>query len=506
MASRPLRIVLWLLAACVVLVGLLAFAAWRLVTPERIRTSLEAQATQSLGEPVAIGTLKVGWYPRVALRLGDVRVGAPVRLRAAQIDVSAGLRALLRRRIDDAELIVRSSRVDVPALLGILERLAAAQADEPPPPDGSSFFTITGVRSIVLDKVTLTAGAHELLASASGMLAPDELTVRSLSATSPGTDLTASGSIRFSPLIATFRANAAAVDVDALMAFAQDALSASGPASSASPSPSMPRTTIDISAKSGRLAGAAFSDLSTRVEMSGPTLTLAPIQAGLFGGRLEGRVERTAGQEARVQITGSLAGADATHVLEWLGQPSGTITGRLSADVQLMAVGDVASVGALRGTARATLGNGTIKGLSLVRNTVVGFAGRTERGSTKGSDRYDRLGGLFMLEGGTIRCRDLALSSPDLDLRGAGSVALPSGALDLDVQCMLSPQLSAEAGRDLYRYAREGDRIVLPVKVGGRLGSPSVSIDAGKTLQRAIRNRVQEEAGSILNRLLKKPK
>jgi uncharacterized protein involved in outer membrane biogenesis len=505
-APRALRILLWLVIASVVLVGVLAFAAWRLVTPERIRTSLEAQATQSLGESVAIGTLDVGWYPRVALRLGDVRIGAPVRLRTAQIDVSAGLRALLRRRIDDAELIVRSSRVEVPALLGILERLAAAQAAEPPAPDGSSFFTITGVRSIVLDNVTLVAGAHELLASARGMLAPDELTVRSLSAKARGTDLSASGSIRFSPLIATFRTNAATVDVDALMAFVQGALPASGTTSAASTSPSMPRTTLDITAKSGRLAGAAFSDLSTRVEMRGSTLTLAPIQAGLFGGRLEGRIERNAGPPARVQITGSLAGADVTHVLEWLGQPSGTVTGRLSADVQLMAEGDVASASALRGTTRATLASGTVKGLSLVRNAVVSFAGRTQRGNTAGSDRYDRIAGLFMLDGGTIRCRDLALASPDLDLRGSGTIALPSGALDLDVQCLLSPQLSAEAGRDLYRYAHDGNRIVLPATVSGRLGSPSVSIDAGKTLQRAIKNRVQEEAGSILNRLLKKPK
>jgi hypothetical protein len=396
--------------------------------------------------------------------------------------------------------------VDVPALLSVIERLAAAQAAEPPLPDGSSSFTITSVRSIVLDQVTLIAGAHEVLTSATGTLAPDELTVRSLSARAPGTDLSASGSLRFAPLIATFRTNAAKVDVDALMTFVQHALASSGPPSSSSTSPSMPRTTIDVTAKSGTLAGAAFSDLSTRVEMRGPTLTLAPIQAGLFGGRLEGRVERTAGTPSRVQITGSLAGADATHVLEWLGQAPGLLTGRISADVQLMAVGDVASASALRGTARATLGNGTIKGLSLVRNAVVSFAGRTERGNTAGSDRYDRIAGLFMLDEGGIHCRDLALASPDLDLRGSGRIALPSGGLDFDVQCMLSPKLSAEAGRDLYRYTHEGDRIVLPMSIGGRLGEPSVSIDAGKAMQRAIRNKVQEEAGSILDRLLKKPK
>ena len=42
---------------------------------------------------------------------------------------------------------------------------------------------------------------------------------------------------------------------------------------------------------------------------------------------------------------------------------------------------------------------------------------------------------------------------------------------------MLSRELSAQAGRDLYRLAREGDRIVLPARIGGTVASPTVFVD-----------------------------
>jgi hypothetical protein len=65
----------------------------------------------------------------------------------------------------------------------------------------------------------------------------------------------------------------------------------------------------------------------------------------------------------------------------------------------------------------------------------------------------------------------------------------------------LSPELSAQAGRDLYRLAREGDRIVLPARITGTVTSPTVFVDVQEALGRALRNRAQDEIKSFLDRL-----
>jgi hypothetical protein len=55
-----------------------------------------------------------GLFPRPAIRLGDVRVGDPVRVTLADVYVSTDLRALLTRRIQDAAITIGNSRIEMP--------------------------------------------------------------------------------------------------------------------------------------------------------------------------------------------------------------------------------------------------------------------------------------------------------------------------------------------------------------------------------------------------------
>jgi hypothetical protein len=63
---------------------------------------------------------------------------------------------------------------------------------------------------------------------------------------------------------------------------------------------------------------------------------------------------------------------------------------------------------------------------------------------------------------------------------------------------LLSEALSAQAGTDLYRYTREGKRVVLPASVGGTLPMPRLTIDAGAALQRGLRNEIQRRIKELL--------
>jgi hypothetical protein len=97
------------------------------------------------------------------------------------------------------------------------------------------------------------------------------------------------------------------------------------------------------------------------------------------------------------------------------------------------------------------------------------------------------------------------MKAADFDLAGGGALTLSTSRIALDVDVTLSEALSRQAGRDLYRYAREGGRIVLPAVIGGTLSEPAVSIDVASAARRALKNRIEDDARSILDRLLKRP-
>ena len=509
MPNSLLKWMAWGAAGLLLILVAVVLLVRSLVTPERVKSSLEVQATRVLGAPVMVGTLEVAWYPRVGLRLENVRIGQPQQLGIGELQISAGLAGLLRRRVDDAEIIVRRSQVDVRALVALAAK-AATQTSGTAPAGDSTSFTIASVRAIRLDGVTLQAGSHTIVASATAALSGSTLTVQSLTAKAPGTSLSASGAVVLAPVSASLRIEADELAVDELMAFLSEATSGApsgGPASASAPTSGGPHITADITAKRGLMAGLQFADLTTHAVVDDTSARLDPLKATLFAGRLDGRVTRVSSAgPARVSLAGSLAGANASQILAWLGQPRDTITGRLGGTVQLSATGDAATPQAWRGTANLVLTDGTLKGLSAVRQAVVALSGRQAASSTNASTHYDRIGGVFGLEGSHIRCSDLTLRSPDADLHGGGTIGLPDGVLDVRARIVLSQALSADAGRDLYRYAHEGDRVVLPAVVKGAIGAPSVSIDLKEAASRALQNKAEDEAKSLLNRFLTKKK
>jgi hypothetical protein len=84
---------------------------------------------------------------------------------------------------------------------------------------------------------------------------------------------------------------------------------------------------------------------------------------------------------------------------------------------------------------------------------------------------------------------------------GTGTLATASKALSGRFDVSLSEALSAQAGNDLVRFTREGNRVVLPATVGGTLESPRVAIDAGAAVKRGLKNEVEGRLKGLLERL-----
>ena len=491
------KIILWLVG----IVGLGFVCAGVVVywffSGDGLRRAIEQQATSWLGQPVTIGRARAGIFPRTSIRLGDVRVGNPARLTLADVDVSTDFRELLSRRIQDATVTVSNSRIELP-LPSIVPVGGDTSGAAAPSDSGAGSVEIVSVRTIALDDIVIVSRGKEVRLSAESSLAGNRLTLRSFSARSGMTRLDADGEIDLAPSIdARVKVKANKLDVDELLALA-DAFTPPQQSTGASRPSAPAKISAKVSAETATAGGVEVRQFATDLEVNGDRVALAPLTFQLFGGRYQGSVNAQLGKALALTIKSRLQDLDVAQLAAFGGSPnsiSGTMTG---AGTFSGSGADVAGVlRSARGMGTATISDGTIQRLNLVR-TVVLFFGRPASDSQEGSDRFERIDADFSLANRVFRADALSMRSRDADIVGSGTLDIDSQALDGRLDLSLSEELSKQAGTDLVRFTREGNRVVLPARLGGTIASPRVTIDAAAAAKRGLRNEVQRRLKGIL--------
>jgi uncharacterized protein involved in outer membrane biogenesis len=485
------------LAAIVVSLGAIAaIAAYWLFSGDGMRRAIEQQASSRLGQPVKIGQVRGRIFPRAAIELADVRVGEPVRLTLGGVRLGTDLRALLRRRVEDATVIVSNSRIELPLPFelpstGNGEAGTAAAAEGP--------VRIVSVRAISLDDIVIVSRGREVRVSADSALDGNRLLLRRFSAQSGATTLEAEGEVDLEPALdARVRAKANRLDVDELLALA-DAFTppqrstatrrASGPPA---------KIAARVSAETATAGGVEVRQFATDLAVNGEQVTLSPLTFQLFGGRYQGSLNAQLGKTISLTLRSRLQDLDVAQLAAFGGSPD-TITGTLTGAGTFSGSGaDIGSIlGTLRGMGTATISNGVIKRLGLVR-TVVLFFGRPAPDTAESTDRFERMDASFSVANKLFRADAFSLNSRDMDVVGSGTMNVGTEALDGRLDLSLSEELSKQAGTDFARFTREGGRIILPARLGGTLANPSITIDAAAAAKRGLRNEVERRLKGIL--------
>ena len=478
-----------------------------LLDSDLIRSSLEQQLAARLGQPVRIGAARAAVFPRAALDLDDVTIGAPPGVRLGTVRIVTGWRGLLARTIDDAELIVSDSRLTLPLPFPLLPPAA------PPPegaPAGEPAVTVTSVRRIALRNVALAGGGREIVIDLDGALDGDRLEISGLTARAGTTTIEGHGELSsVADLPGRFEARADRLDVAEMLAIGSALTApAAGGAADAAGGAALPslRLALVLTAPAGEFGAYAFQDLSMHAEVTAGRFTLAPVAVRAFGGSLEGRVQAdTSGRVPRVRVDGRMNGLDIAQVMARHDGPAG-ITGRLGGRVDITAAGADADalMRAAHGTIHAAVTDGVMPGLDLVRPVVLAF-GRPSGAPPAGSgSAFSRLGGTFALRNSVVSSENLAMESRDFDLAGRGSLNLATGELDARADVVLSRELTEQAGTDFRRYAQEDGRIVVPATIGGTLERPAVSLDVAAAAKRAIGGELRRRTRSLLDELFRR--
>ena len=420
---------LWLVGI-VVLVFLCAagFVYWTF-SGDGLRRTIEQQATAWLGQPVKVGRASAGIFPRTAIRLGDIRVGDPVRLTLADVDVSTDFRELLSRRIQDATVTVSNSRIELPLPFSIP---SDGESTTPAPSSGGgSAVQIVSIRSIALDNIVLVSRGKEVRVSADSAFAGDRLTLRSFSARSGSTTLDAEGEVNLVPSIdARLQVKANKLDVDELLALA-DAFTPPPQRSTGTSKPSAPaKIAAKVSAETATAGGLEIRQFATDLAVDGDRVALSPLTFQMFGGRYQGSITAQLGKMLALTIKSSLQNLDVAQLAAFGGSPD-SISGTLTGSGTFSGTGaDIAGVlKSARGMGTAAIADGAIKRLNLLR-TVVLFFGRPAPDSAESTDRFERIDAGFSLANQVFRADTLAMRSRDANIDGSGTLDLTSQALD----------------------------------------------------------------------------
>jgi len=507
---NPRRVVIVALVLLVAVAGL-AVAVRVLLGGDRIKAAVEWQASAAIGRPVTIRAAVPRLLPRIGLDLTGITVGAGREVTIDQARLTTGFRALVRGRVEDAEISVERSRIDVRWALSLL----GAIADSNPKATTPAALTIESIGTLALRDVTLVAGSRTLLVDLdSSFTAGHRFEVSRLHGRSVGSDLSASGALAsVARRTGTFTVDAQTLDLDGLMAFLAAATPAGARESPSAEAPSAPppaavplQLDIMVRARQGRALGIAFTNLSTTAQMKGGAVALEGLKMEAFGGRIAGSARFDGAQrEPGYEWRGTFENLDVPALVAFAGSP-GSMTGRLAGTVALAAAGaePIQAIERARGTARVAITDGRVPGLDLVRTVVLAFGKPSGERPAGSGEVFTRLAASLAVARQLLTTSDLTFASRDLDMTGEGTLSLASQAVNLRTNVMLSRELSAQAGRDLYRLAREGERIVIPARIGGTVASPTVFVDVQSALERAIRNRAKDEVKSLFDRLMKK--
>jgi uncharacterized protein involved in outer membrane biogenesis len=483
-------------------------------TGDLVRNALAAQLSSALGQPVTIGGIGAGLYPRITITLKEVAIGDPVRIRARSLHVGANLGALFSRRIEHARLELSDARVELP-----LPTFSFTSTATPPGGSRRAPVELVSIDGVVLRNIDVISGGRMMTGDIDVVPEGRGVTLRKVRLRTDNAAIDVTGRLTdLAGPVGDLAITAGVLNVDRLLAFANEFAAGSGMTTAAGTQSGSRRNggsaqrtaarpmnvSISLAADRATIGTLVLDKLAGKARLTNDAMRLEPIGFGVFGGRYDGSLAFRLSDTPDVALRATLTGVDVAAATRFVGNP-GTISGTLSGKLNVGGRGLTAAslLQSVRGGARVDIVDGVVNNLGLVRSIVVATSGRadgTSAAATRRDEPFTRLGATLTIGGGSASTSDLRFESPDLLLGANGTLRLDGSSINLTGRAQLSDELSRQAGRDLVRYTQEGGRVTLPVTVTGSAAAPHVRIDVADVAKRAVINRAAEEAQKALKK------
>jgi len=237
----------------------------------------------------------------------------------------------------------------------------------------------------------------------------------------------------------------------------------------------------------------SLSEVETRAQLRDGRLQLTPVQAQLFGGAFNGRVDVDFMRSPpEVSLQPELIGIAIDQLAELSGADaplSGLADLQLALDFNGL---DLRSIlASLNGSGSFEIAGGAIEGVDLRRlideeltvnnlsNVSRAFGGRTE---------FDSLEGQVTITNGVIELPDMNLAAGDYAARGQGRIDFAADEVDYRLQLNLGPALT----QLLPGTLRDATNGRIPLAIAGSVTQPTVTLDFNSLLEGALRQQLQD--------------
>jgi len=323
------RLLLLTVAALVLLIVVIAGAAYWFFARDGFRLALESQATSWIGHPVHIGAARAQFLPRLAVSLRDIRVGEPAQLSLAEVDLASDLRPLFNGRIENADVTISGSRIDLPLPFALPDDSTASGQTSGSKPS----VRVVSVRSIALRAVRLRSRGREIVVSADSAYGGTALALKDFTADTGATKLTAEGIIVLSPRIdARVNVTANRLDLDELIALADAFAPAAG--GGARKKGQSPRIGAGITAKEVTAGNIKVHNFVATLARDGDSIALNPMQFEAFEGRYNGSIVGRLGNQLSATVEARIENINVAQLAAFGGSPDSIWHAERSGPVQ----------------------------------------------------------------------------------------------------------------------------------------------------------------------------
>jgi uncharacterized protein involved in outer membrane biogenesis len=185
------------------------------------------------------------------------------------------------------------------------------------------------------------------------------------------------------------------------------------------------------------------------------------------------------------------------------------LKGNLSGEVfiKLPLEGDGAANQRLQGDGKLVARDGELTNVDLINKVekMTGFIGLSQN-QRRQATTFKTLEGEFIIQRGVADFTRIQLVNPQMEVNGAGTITLNRPTLNMSIEAALSNQASARAasGRTITFLRDSQGRIVVPLRITGRIENPSVNLDGQKMIQKGIPGSTEKHVSSFFRQFFQR--
>jgi len=252
-----------------------------------------------------------------------------------------------------------------------------------------------------------------------------------------------------------------------------------------------------------KISGTHSENIHINIAANKGVIKLQPMSANLYQGQYNGNVNLDAsGKSLKINIDEKLTDVQAGPLLKDLNgdnKVSGTVNGKIKLSGRGKTTEQIKQT--LSGNGDFSFTDGALKGINIaesIRKAKATFKGESLAPSTEAvKTDFSSLTGSFTAKNGIFNNQDLAMMSPLLRIKGAGTADLTKEVIDYTLGVSIVETSKGQQGKELADLKG----LTVPVKISGSFSDPKPTVDLATLFKDNAKAKIDEKLDAEKQRL-----